>query len=129
VNQKEQGPQGNPNYVYYRLAAIGGYLCSSSGAPGAGCIFHNITQGDNDVNCGGTDGCFRATQSTSIFSGIFGEIFGGILGLTTQSYNGALSVSSTSFFPTYKASTGWNFATGLGSVDVYQLVTNWHPGQ
>jgi len=27
--------------------------------------------------------------------------------------------------PGYKAGTGWNLATGLGSVDVYRLVTAW----
>jgi hypothetical protein len=43
INQKH-GPQGNPNYVYYKLAA----------KSGAG-IFHSITEGDIDVNCSGTD--------------------------------------------------------------------------
>jgi hypothetical protein len=44
------------------------------------------------------------------------------------SYNGALSTSPTSLAPAYATGVGWNFATGLGSVDAYSLVTNWNPG-
>ena len=107
VNQKH-GKQGNPNYVYYQLAAVGG-------------IFHNVTQGDNDVNCGGAIACYGATQSTAPAGGPgprggFGS---------SVSYNGELSTSATSPAPAYKAGAGWNFATGLGSVNAYNLVTNW----
>ena len=114
VNQKNGGAQGNPNPVYYKLAAIKGYVCNSA-APTLGCIFHNVMAGDIDVNCGGTTGCFGATQSTG----------GGGRRGSSVSYNGALSKSSTSFTPAYQAGTGWNFATGLGSVDAYNLVNNW----
>ena len=40
-------------------------------------------------------------------------------------YGGALSVSDTSFTPAYAAGAAWNFANGIGSVDAYNLVTNW----
>ena len=40
-------------------------------------------------------------------------------------WGGALSVSNTAFTPAYTTGTAWNFATGLGSVDVNLLVTNW----
>jgi len=122
VNQKQNGPQGNPNYVYYRLAARAGSLCPSAAVTNAGCIFHNIVQGDNDVNCGGTNDCFGATQS--VLGGILGRLFG-----FGESYNGALSTSSKAFSPAFKSSSGWNFATGLGSVDVFELVTNWRMGE
>jgi hypothetical protein len=63
VNQKTASAQGNPNYVYYRLGAENGAVCdSASGEPAAGaCIFHNVTQGDISVNCGGAQNCFGAT--------------------------------------------------------------------
>jgi hypothetical protein len=45
------------------------------------------------------------------------------------SYNGGLSISAASLAPAYPAGAGWNFATGLGSVDAYYLVTNWNLGK
>jgi subtilase family serine protease len=125
VNQKNGGAQGNPNYVYYKLAAKASFFCKSSGSVGEGCIFHNVTEGDNDVNCGGTTDCFGATQTTS---GVGRHPHGGGFG-SPVSYNGALSASTTSFVPAYKAGAGWNFATGLGSVNAYNLVTNWSLGK
>ena len=108
INQTAGGAQGNPNYVYYKLAALGG-------------VFHSVTLGDNDVNCGGTIACYGATQSTATRgTGPRGAVSSNV------SYNGALSTSATSLVPAYKAGSGWNFATGLGSVDAANLVTNWH---
>jgi subtilase family serine protease len=106
VNQKH-GAQGNPNYVYYKLAAKSG-----AGA------FHGITQGDIDVNCSGTQNCFGATKGNRRGPGGFGH--GGSGG-----GDGALATSSQSDAPAYPAAAGWNFATGLGSIDVGKLVNNW----
>lgn len=125
VNQKTGAAQGNPNYVYYALAAIDGLSCNSSAAPGAGCVFNNVTKGDNDENCGGTTDCYGATANTS-GPGRHGS--GGGFG-SSVSYNGALSTSGASLAPAYGAATGWNFATGLGSVDANTLVTNWNSGK
>jgi subtilase family serine protease len=124
VNQNSGGAQGNPNYVYYTLAANSQYFCAS-GASTLGCIFHNVTQGDIDVNCGGTTACFGATQSTAAGGGRTPR---GGFG-SNVSYNGGLSTSAISLAPAYAAGAGWNFATGLGSVDVYSLVTNWNSGK
>ena len=106
INQKH-GAQGNPNYVYYKLAA----------KAGTG-VFHRITQGDIDVNCSGTINCYDATGGNRRGPGGFGH--GGF-----GTGDGALSTSSQSDSPAYPASEGWNFATGLGSVDVTKLVNNW----
>lgn len=118
VNQKHGGSQGNPNYVYYKLAEMNGFSCNSSGASQSNCIFHNVTEGDNDVNCGGTVGCFGASETSG-----GRHPHGGFRQFGND--NGALSTSSTSLLPAYKAGSGWNFATGLGSIDVNNLVTNW----
>jgi subtilase family serine protease len=112
VNSQNGGAQGNPNYVYYKLAAAGG-------------IFHTVMQGDIDVNCGGTTACFGATQNTPAVGGR-GPRGGSGSG---ASYNGALSTSATSLVPAYAAGTAWNFAAGLGSVDANSLVTNWSSGK
>jgi len=108
VNQKMGGPQGNPNPVYYKLAA---------NTPG---VFHSITQGDIDVNCGGPANCYGYLGTVTYGRG--GRSYG-------TTWAGALSVSNTSFGPAYTAGGSWNFATGIGSVDANNLVTNWAAGQ
>jgi hypothetical protein len=109
VNQSAGGPQGNPNYRYYELAAGeygagGSSACNSSNgnAAGGSCIFYDVTVGDIDVNCTGSHNCYRPSGT-----------------------NGVLSTSNSSYAPAYPATTGWDFATGLGTVNAYNLVTSW----
>ncbi len=108
VNQNESGAQGNPNYVYYALAAT---------MPS---VFHSVSLGDIDVNCGAPYNCFGYLGTVDYGRG--GRVFG-------TTYGGALSVSNTSFTPAYGTGASWNFATGLGSVDVFNLVMNWSQNQ
>jgi subtilase family serine protease len=128
VNQKTGSSQGNPNYVYYQIAAAGNNTCNSSnGDPGAGsCVFHNVTQGDIDVNCDGSEDCFGATQSTT-GTGLGGRHGGGGGGQSTA--NGALSSTDSSYAPAFITGSGWNFATGIGSVNAFNLVNNWISNQ
>lgn len=127
VNQSAGGAQGNPNYALYQLAAqqfgSGGAGCNaSSGNAAAGnCIFYNITQGDIAVNCGGSQNCYGAQAGGG--RGGFGRFGGGFGGA-----NGALSTSLDSFAPAFGTAAGWNFATGIGSVNAYNLVTSWPAG-
>jgi hypothetical protein len=118
VNQQMNGTQGNPNYVYYTLAANASSVCDSTAGDPAGspCIFHNVTQGDIVVNCVGTQNCFDASSTTVGRRGSSGG-------------NGALSTSSQTYSPAYLTGSGWNFATGIGSIDAFNLVTNWSSGQ
>ena len=119
VNQK-YGPQGNPNYVYYKLAAsASSAACNSSSgtATASNCIFYNITQGDIDVTCSGTQNCFGSTGG------------GGGFGRSASGANGALSLSNQAFTPAYASAGGWNFATGLGSINAANLVNNWSSGK
>jgi subtilase family serine protease len=106
VNQKQGGAQGNPNYVYYKLAA--------QPCPASGCVFHDVTLGDNVVNCAGSTNCYGYAANQH---GRFGTP------------DGALSVSSFSLIPAYSTAAGWDFATGIGSVDANNLVTNWTAGR
>ena len=105
VNQSVGSPQGNPNYVYYSLAA----------APALG-VFHSVQQGDIDVNCGAPYDCYGYLGTLDY--GRNGRVF-------ETTWGGALSVSDSSFNPAYGTGATWNFANGLGSVDVNNLVTNW----
>jgi subtilase family serine protease len=104
INQNVGKAQGNPNPIYYSLAAK---------VPG---VFHPIAQGDNDVNCAAPYNCYGYVGTLDYGRG--GRVFG-------TTYGGVLSTSNTAFQPAYTAGTAWNFATGLGSVDVNNLVTNW----
>ena len=116
INQKAGGPQGNPNPIYYDLARAEygspskpntANLASCNATEGNGvsssCIFHDVTAGNNDVPCYGPVDCYGFTGSTY----------------------GVLSTSDTSLKVAYPAHTGWDFATGLGSVNVANLVDMW----
>ena len=110
VNQSTGTPQGNPNYVYYALArqeyqGTGNNSCSSTlgNAVDGSCTFYDVTQGDMDVNCKGTFNCY--TPSGSV----------GVLSLTSSAYEKA-----------YNTNAGWDFATGIGTLNVNNLVTNWY---
>ncbi len=109
VNQRTGARQGNPNPVYYRLAAAeygraGSASCNSKkgDAVSGSCVFYDITQGDIDVNCTGGTSCYRP-------SGM----------------NGVLSASSNKDKVAYGTTTGYDLATGIGSVNAYNLVINW----
>jgi hypothetical protein len=101
---------GNPNPVYYQLAAAaygstGSASCNSSNgnAIDGACVFQDVTQGDMDVNCAsGSPNCYRP-------SGTYG----------------VLSTSTGSYLPAYKTGSGWDFATGIGSVNAANLVGAW----
>lgn len=113
INQRAGGAQGNPNYVYYQLAASSSCNAENGDPAGSSCVFHTVTHGDIDVNCGGTVDCFGASQ-------VVGHSRGG-----GNSGNGALSVSTQSFSPAFGSGGAWNFATGNGSVNAYNLVNAW----
>ena len=112
VNQKTGSKWGNPNPVYYQLAASeygssGNPSCSSTSgnSVASSCIFYDVTQGEMDVNCTGSHNCYRPSGT-----------------------NGVLSTSSSSYSKAYGTTTGWDFATGIGTVNAYNLATNWNSG-
>ncbi len=207
------GPRsGNPNPIYYQIAkaefgATGNSSCYSINQPprrglASSCVFYDITQGDNDVDCradgaGHRVGCYvpsstngsigtqALTTGTIIASGsgytsaptctlgapsnlnkylsptnttiwaggtqatctatISGGTVTGITFTNTgQGYTGGMSCTLTggggsgatcsaspsvgtaasAYQPAYGATPGWDFATGLGSVNAYNLVFN-----
>jgi subtilase family serine protease len=109
INQKAGDRQGNPNPTYYSLAkteygASGSTTCNSTLGNGIGtsCVFYDVTQGDMDVDCTGTNNCYRP-------SGTYG----------------VLSTSDSSYAKAYGTTTGWDFATGIGTVNVTNLANAW----
>jgi subtilase family serine protease len=109
IDQYVGGPQGNPLPTYYGLAkaeygTTGSAACAATKGSqiGVNCVFHDIVSGDDDTDCKGTHNCFRP-------SGTYG----------------VLSTSDTAYKPAYKATVGYDFPTGIGSVDAANLATNW----
>jgi subtilase family serine protease len=112
INQHAGSKQGNPAPIYYALAAAeygptGNLTCQSNlgSAVSRNCIFYDVTLGDIDVPCGISTNCYRP---------------GG-----TITSLGVLSTSTTAYQPAYAAGAGWDFATGIGTVNVFNLIMNW----
>ncbi len=106
VNQQIGSRHGNPNPIYYKIAAAeygaaGSTTCNATKGNGAAgsCIFYDVTQGDMDVNCTGSHNCYLPSGR-----------------------NGVLSTSGASYSKAYGAATGWDFSTGIGTVNAYNLV-------
>jgi subtilase family serine protease len=116
INQKAGGPQGNPDPIYYDLAKaefgtssdpnqknLNACNASQGNAISSSCVFHDVTAGNNVVPCYGTNNCYDPSPSEF----------------------GILSTSNLSLLEAYPAATGWDFATGLGSINVTNLVNSW----
>ncbi len=98
ITQKTGSRQGNPNYVFYKLAAqTPAANCNSTTGPASGCIFNDVTAGTIRMPC--------ATGSLDCTTNTAGDQVGILNG--------------------YDAGTGYDLATGLGSVNVNNLVTQW----
>jgi subtilase family serine protease len=117
INQKAGEPQGNPDSVFYALhkaefgvkgdpnqVNLAGCNSRRGTAQLSSCIFHDITLGNNDVPCYGTNNCFNPAPATDF---------------------GVLSTSDSSLRVAYPSQTGWDFTSGLGSVNLTNLVTKW----
>lgn len=102
INQKTGANQGNPNAALYKLAAKETYSgCSTEAAPltGSSCSFYDIDTGTNAMPCvyGSTSDC---TGSSSLE---FGVLSG------------------------WAGTPGFDLATGLGSLNVANMVNNLAP--
>src|SRR5882757_3148524 len=115
INQANGGGrQGNVNYGLYFLAAHDTFytsnLCNSSlpATPNAACIFNDVTKGNIGVACvkGSTS---NVDGSTSWCQGA-----GSTFGVTVA--NGSVA---------YGAGPQYDLATGLGSVNVTNLLAKW----
>jgi hypothetical protein len=101
VDQKTGERQGNANYVFYKMAATAANNCNSGTAPPTGtnsCIFY-------DIPAGSTIAMPCMTGSPDCTTSTVGH------------QNGVLSG--------YAAGNGFDLATGLGSVNVENLVNQW----
>jgi subtilase family serine protease len=122
INQKMGSLQGNPNYAYYQLASqeygsTGSDACNSTNGAGVdpSCTFYDVTLGDNDVVCAYGNNCYGSDNFLTLHR--FGQF--------TPWVYGILSTNTLTSEPAYSTTTGWDFATGIGTVNVANLVNNW----
>jgi len=105
INQAN-GRQGNANPVLYKIAATTGQSCNSSteALSGSTCAFNDVTKGNISVPCAGNStNCSSKTANT----------------------NGVLISTASPTTPAWSTATGYDLATGLGSVNVANLATQW----
>jgi Pro-kumamolisin, activation domain/Bacterial Ig-like domain (group 3) len=107
VNERTGQRQGNANYVLYALAAndanyASGACGASVGAtPAATCVYNDVTKGNISVACvAGTPNCSNTGSSG--------------FGILVSSGN-----------PAFTAVKGYDPATGLGSINVTNLLNKW----
>lgn len=120
IMQKTGERLGQPNYVLYNMAgtefgvnSFTGSSCNGSGASGTGtttstpiltCTFYDIQTGNISVDCAGVDpDCYTLPGKTY----------------------GVLSTSTSAENPAYPTNAGWDAATGIGSINITNLVNNW----
>ena len=103
VQQRMGGRQGNANYVLYPLAAKNPANCNSSSNPDTtNCIFYDTTKGNISMPCAArSPNCSNsATSGTGVLVGANNN-------------------------PAWLATAGYDRTTGLGTINVANLVTKW----
>ena len=98
INQKAGGSQGSPNAELYDLASKQTYAsCKSEGPPTSTCYFNDVVTGTITMAC--QQGAANCTIAHS------GDTWGLLTG--------------------YGATTGFDLATGLGTLNVANVVNGW----
>jgi subtilase family serine protease len=96
--------QGNVNYVLYGLAKTTANVCASSATPPSGCVFNDVVKGNISVACvGGSPNCSNTSTAANQF--------------------GALATAKGGTTVAFNTAAGYDLATGLGSVNVANLLT------
>lgn len=116
INQSDSTSHGNIAPMLYQLArkqyGINGSPLSTCGSNGSdpSCVFHDVTVGNNDEPCPiNSDDCYAvANQSDTLY---------GYVTMGVESAGG-----SQSLVPAWATNTGYDYATGLGSLNVTNLV-------
>lgn len=106
VNQATGERQGNANYILYKLASQSGYTCTSIAAPSVNCVFYDVPAGSTiAMPCakGAPDDPTQPGTPCSV------ELSNDIIGVLSG----------------YDTGTGYDLATGLGSVNAANLIAKW----
>jgi subtilase family serine protease len=97
VDQKAKGPQGNVNPKFYSLAASQAGQCPTA-SPAANCVFFDVSKGSITQPC---TTATPAVPSANCTTNTPGDLIGVLTG--------------------FNAGTGYDLATGLGSINVNNL--------
>lgn len=132
INQKSGAAQGFPNQQLYQLATKQTYSsCSAETVTSSSsCYFQSIDQGTNAMPCslgtagaeGGAiyeDGQWAVSEQFAYT----GAVSPNCVALNSGDLIGTLVSSGTT--PGYNATAGYNLATGLGSLNVANVVNAW----
>ncbi len=151
INQATASRQGQANYTFYALAAQeygtpstpnvsttapSLYTCEGSNINAIStyssifqsCIFYNI----NRTSQHGYDTCLGSNNTGCLVDNNDQPCATDTLGCYTNKAGdayGLLSNSTSTFEPAFPQSAGYNAATGLGSINVTNLVTGWNSAQ
>ena len=112
VNQK-YGRQGQANYILYPLerqfpTAFNDVIAGTNTVP---CATTTVTNSETGVSYTPKN-CQTVSSPLSITDSVYGSTTEGEIGLPANS-------------PAYNATAGYDLATGLGTIDANNLVTNW----
>lgn len=133
INQNAHSPQGLPNPELYELASRQTYSeCSAESvkSTSAACYFNDIDQGTNAMPC---DYQGEAIEGGAILenNGYWDTDAPGYQGLASpncaalNSGDAVGTLVSSGTTPGYNAVTGFDLATGLGSLNVANVVNGW----
>jgi len=115
VNQQTGQRQGNANYALYFLAKndpnYSAGKCDSETTPAASCVFNDIVQAanTNGVEWNNTVACVAGSPNCS----------------ASSSASAPFGVLVSSSNPAFVAAQGYDAATGLGSINVTNLLKSW----
>jgi hypothetical protein len=116
INQKTNAKQGNANYALYNTysaAKAAGNICNSSTLTTAqltsnNCVFYDTTKGNISVACtGGKPNCSNTSTAANQF--------------------GFMATTNGGTTPAFATAANYDVATGLGSVNVANLLNAWAP--
>ena len=100
VNQATNSRQGNANYILYKLAAQSGASCTSAPTPASTCVFYDVPAGSTiAMPC--------------------------VVGVPTTTACPSNTFGTTGVLSGYSTTAGYDLATGLGSVNAANLISNW----
>jgi hypothetical protein len=109
INQKTGQRQGNANFVLYQLYKNNpAKICASAASPAPTCIFYDLTTGAGNISVacqGGTPNCSNTSTAANQY--------------------GVLVDPAHTTTPAWTTTPGYDFATGLGSLNVGNLLTAW----
>jgi subtilase family serine protease len=124
INAQAGSPQGSPNKELYDLAGKQTYSeCSAENLTSTSCYFQDIDQGTNSMGC--VDETNTAEGGAAYAGGGEWE--------ETQQYAGSVSPNCTivnsgdtvGTLSGYSAATGYDQATGLGSLNIANVISGW----